>query len=152
MFETAAVQCHQERRPDETGPPCRNCLPNDLVPNYGTIALIAGPRLPVVGLELWTICLWFSVFFVALADRVTISGTFAAPLSNGLSVGALSGTPFDFSPFAVDYYVIDSTQGFLAETDVVNPNDPVAGCVFRLLRGANPGLHWLSIDIDIRDA
>ena len=53
-----------------------------------------------------------------------ISGTFAAPLSNGLSVGTLSGTPFDFSPFAVDYYVIDPTQGFFVETDVVNPNDP----------------------------
>lgn len=53
-----------------------------------------------------------------------ISGTFAAPGSNGLSAGTLSGTPFDFSPFAVDYYIIDPTQGFFVETDLVNPNDP----------------------------
>ena len=53
-----------------------------------------------------------------------ISGTFAAPLSDGLSAGTLSGTSFDFSPFAVDYYVIDPTQGFFVETDLVNPNAP----------------------------
>ena len=61
--------------------------------------------------------------FTATFDS-PISGTFAAPLSNGLSVGTLSGTPFDFSPFAVDYYVVSPTQGFFVETDVVNPNDP----------------------------
>jgi hypothetical protein len=53
-----------------------------------------------------------------------ISGTFAAPQSNGVSVGTLSGTLFDFSPFAVDYYVIDPTRGFFVETDLVNPNGP----------------------------
>jgi hypothetical protein len=53
-----------------------------------------------------------------------ITGTYAAPLSNGRSVGTLSGTPFDFSPFAVDYYVINPTQGFFVETDLVNPTDP----------------------------
>jgi hypothetical protein len=53
-----------------------------------------------------------------------ISGTYGAPLSNGRSAGTLSGPPFDFSPFAVDYYVIDPTQGFFVETDLVNPNDP----------------------------
>jgi hypothetical protein len=53
-----------------------------------------------------------------------ISGTFATPLSNGLSVGTLSGVPFDFTPFAVDYYVINPSQGFFVETDLVNPNEP----------------------------
>ena len=54
-----------------------------------------------------------------------ISGTFAAPASNGVSAGTLSGSPpFDFSPFAVDYYVIGPTQGFFVETDLVSPNDP----------------------------
>jgi len=53
-----------------------------------------------------------------------ISGTFGLPASNGLSVGTLSGPPFDFSPFDVDYYLIDPTQGFFVETDLVNPNAP----------------------------
>jgi len=53
-----------------------------------------------------------------------ISGTFQPPASNGLSVGTLSGPPFDFSPFDVDYYLIDPTQGFFVETDLVNPNAP----------------------------
>jgi len=53
-----------------------------------------------------------------------ISGTFAPPAANGLFAGTLSGTAFDFSPFAVDYYIVDPTQGFFVETDLVNPNAP----------------------------
>jgi hypothetical protein len=54
-----------------------------------------------------------------------INGTFEQPPSNGLSVGTLSGAPpFDFSPFATDYYVIGPSQGFFVETDLVNPNAP----------------------------
>jgi len=53
-----------------------------------------------------------------------VSGTFELPLSNGLSVGTLGGPSFDFSPFAVDYYLIDPSQGFFVETDLANPNGP----------------------------
>jgi hypothetical protein len=62
--------------------------------------------------------------FTATFDS-PITGTYVAPQSNGLSpAGTLSGPIFDFSPFAVDYYFVNSTQGFFIETDLVNPNDP----------------------------
>lgn len=63
-----------------------------------------------------------SAFTPALDSPIT--GTFAGPLSNGLCAGTLTGTSLDFSPFAVDYYIINPNQGFFVETDLVNPNDP----------------------------
>lgn len=54
----------------------------------------------------------------------SFSGTFEPPLTNGLAVGALNGPSFEFSPFAVDYYLIDPNQGFFVETDLVNSNAP----------------------------
>jgi hypothetical protein len=48
------------------------------------------------------------------------TGTFAAaPDVNGRSVGTFTG-PFVFSPFAAEYYAIDSGHGFFVETDLTN--------------------------------
>ena len=56
----------------------------------------------------------------ALANSFT--GTIAPPDSTGRFAGALNGQVFEFSPFAVDYYIIDPSHGFFVETDLVNPN------------------------------
>jgi hypothetical protein len=55
-----------------------------------------------------------------------ITGTYVAPQANGLSpLDTLSGAPpFDFSPFIADFYVINPTQGFFIETDLINPTTP----------------------------
>ncbi|MFZ0815281.1 MAG: hypothetical protein WAM78_07160 [Candidatus Sulfotelmatobacter sp.] len=48
------------------------------------------------------------------------TGTFAAaPDANGRSAGTFTG-PFVFSPFAAEYYAIDSGHGFFVETDLTN--------------------------------
>lgn len=48
------------------------------------------------------------------------TGTFAAaPDANGRSSGTFTG-PFVFSPFAAEYYAIDSGHGFFVETDLTN--------------------------------
>jgi|HubBroStandDraft_6_1064221.scaffolds.fasta_scaffold00330_7 hypothetical protein len=53
-----------------------------------------------------------------------ISGTFAPSASNGRFAGTLTGQTFDYSPFAVEYYIIDPSHGFFVETDLVNSSSP----------------------------
>jgi len=74
----------------------------------------------------------------ALANPFT--GTIAPPDSTGRFAGAFNGQVFEFSPFAVDYYIIDPSHGFFVETDLVNPNSSFRRSLFRILRGANAGL------------
>jgi len=54
----------------------------------------------------------------ALANPFT--GTIAPPDSTGRFAGTFNGQVFEFSPFAVDYYIIDPSHGFFVETDLVN--------------------------------
>jgi hypothetical protein len=53
-----------------------------------------------------------------------LSGAFTSPSANGLLPATNAGQVFDFSPFAVDFYVIDHGHGFFVETDLLNPNAP----------------------------
>jgi hypothetical protein len=54
------------------------------------------------------------------------TGTFAgAPDANGRSAGTFTG-PFVFSPFAAEYYAIDSGHGFFVETDLTNVIAPTS--------------------------
>jgi hypothetical protein len=50
------------------------------------------------------------------------SWTIAPPGSSGRFAGAFNGQVFGFSPFAVDYYIIDPSHGFFVKTDLANPN------------------------------
>jgi hypothetical protein len=54
----------------------------------------------------------------------SFSGALASPSANGLLPATMTGQVFDFSPFAVDFYVIDHGHGFFVETDLLNPNAP----------------------------
>jgi hypothetical protein len=62
----------------------------------------------------------------------SLSGTFGTPAAaaNGRFPGTFSSPIFDFSPFAMDYYAIDSNHGFFIETDLVNPTAPSAVVTF----------------------
>jgi hypothetical protein len=61
----------------------------------------------------------------------SLSGTFGTPaVANGRFPGTLSSPIFDFSPFALDYYTIDSNHGFFIETDLVNPTAPSSVVTF----------------------
>src|SRR5205823_3132194 len=52
-----------------------------------------------------------------------IAGTFATPTGRRFK-GTLDSVIFDSTPFAVEYYMIDSDHGFFVETDAVDPNFP----------------------------
>jgi hypothetical protein len=52
-----------------------------------------------------------------------VTGTFATP-SSGRFKGTLDSAIFDSTPFAAEYYMVDSSHGFFVETDVVDPNFP----------------------------
>jgi hypothetical protein len=54
-----------------------------------------------------------------------VTGTFAAP-SSGRLAGTLDSVVFDATPFAVEYYMVDSSHGFFVETDTVDPNFPTS--------------------------
>ena len=54
----------------------------------------------------------------------SMTGTFGTPTSNGRFSGTFSSAIFDFSPFTMEYYPIDSNHGFFLETDLVNPPGP----------------------------
>jgi hypothetical protein len=53
----------------------------------------------------------------------SVAGTFAAPSSERFA-GTLDSVVFDSTPFAVEYYMVDSNHGFFVETDAVDPNFP----------------------------
>ncbi len=52
-----------------------------------------------------------------------LTGTFATP-SSGRFAGTLDSVIFDSTPFAAEYYMVDSSHGFFVETDAVDPNLP----------------------------
>ena len=54
----------------------------------------------------------------------SLMGTFGAPTSYGRFPGTFSSAIFDFAPFAMAYYPIDSNHGFFLETDLVDPVAP----------------------------
>jgi len=56
-----------------------------------------------------------------------VAGTFTSA-SGGRFKGTLDSVVFDSTPFAVEYYMVDSGHGFFVETDAVDPNFP-AGIV-----------------------
>ena len=61
----------------------------------------------------------FDANFLPALDT-PFTGTFAAaPDANGRSAGTFTG-PFVYSPFAAEYYAIDSGHGFFVETDLTN--------------------------------
>jgi hypothetical protein len=65
----------------------------------------------------------FDANFLPSLDT-SFTGTFAAaPDANGRSAGTFTG-PFVFSPFAAEYYAIDSGHGFFVETDLTNVITP----------------------------
>jgi hypothetical protein len=67
-----------------------------------------------------------------------VSGTFAAPLSNGRFSGSLSSQVFEVSPFEAEYYVIDATQGFFVESDLASPNGPTGVVSFGYYAARTP--------------
>jgi hypothetical protein len=63
------------------------------------------------------------------SPNATLTGTFAAPGSDGRFTAGLGGQGFEFtspstSAFAAEFYEIDSTRGFFVETDLIDPNGP----------------------------
>jgi hypothetical protein len=68
----------------------------------------------------------------------SISGTFGSPLSNGRVAGTLAGQIFEFSPFNVEYYIIDPSHGFFVETDLTDPNIPTGVVSFGYYAARTP--------------
>jgi hypothetical protein len=50
------------------------------------------------------------------------TGLACPPDSTGRFAGTFNGQVCEFSPFAVDDYIVDPSHGFFVETDPVNPN------------------------------
>jgi hypothetical protein len=67
-----------------------------------------------------------------------ITGTFGTPDSTGRFSGSFSSAIFDFSPFATEYYAIDSNHGFFVETDLVNSTAPSAVVSFGYYAARTP--------------
>jgi hypothetical protein len=67
-----------------------------------------------------------------------ITGTFGTPDSNGRFSGTFASPIFDFSPFAAEYYAIDSNRGFFIETDLVNSTAPSAVVSFGYYAARTP--------------
>jgi len=66
------------------------------------------------------------------------TGTFGSPDSKGRFSGTLASSIFDFSPFAMEYYAIDSNRGFFVETDLVNPTAPSGVVTFGYYAARTP--------------
>jgi hypothetical protein len=71
-------------------------------------------------------------------SNTPITGTFGTPASNGRFPGTFAGPIFDFSPFATEYYAIDSSHGFFLETDLVNSAAPSAVVSFGYYAARTP--------------
>ena len=63
-----------------------------------------------------------SIWQLLLRRSLTRSPGLSLPRTPPVVSRPLQRAVFEFSPFAVDYYIIDPSHGFFVETDLVNPN------------------------------